>query len=102
MNEATETGRAQAPIPEKLRRWLTANLMGVTEIRNALISEKGKEISRQYAYNLTKHPRFPKPVAELAMGPLWLRPDFAAFQALERPDGVPLSGRHASPQEDPR
>lgn len=49
------------------------DLMGAREIETAL------GVSRQRVQQLVKHPDFPAPVARLAMGSLWNRPDFEAW-----------------------
>ncbi|BFU44196.1 helix-turn-helix transcriptional regulator [Krasilnikovia sp. MM14-A1004] len=50
------------------------NLMGAHEIRVRLGG-----ISRQRAYQLTSRRDFPAPVAELAMGNVWLAEDVEAW-----------------------
>lgn len=49
-------------------------------------------VSRQRADQLTKHPKFPKPVDTLAMGPVWREADVRAFLAAPRPAGRPRKG----------
>ena len=46
-------------------------------------------VTRQRAYQLTRHPKFPKPVQELAMGPVWRESDVVAFLATPRAAGRP-------------
>lgn len=46
-------------------------------------------VSRQRADQLTKNPKFPKPVDVLAMGPVWREADVAKFLAEPRPAGRP-------------
>ncbi|WP_412735716.1 helix-turn-helix transcriptional regulator [Krasilnikovia sp. MM14-A1259] len=57
------------------------NLMGAHEIRVRLGG-----ISRQRAYQLTSRRDFPTPVAELAMGNVWLAEDVEAWIKERRPD----------------
>lgn len=44
-------------------------------------------VSRQRASQLSKHPDFPKPVAELAMGPVWREADVQKFLDTPRKPG---------------
>lgn len=46
-------------------------------------------VSRQRADQLTKHPQFPRPVAELAMGKVWREADVQTFLDTPRPPGRP-------------
>ena len=60
----------------------TVELVGAHEIRVLLGG-----ISRQRVYQLTSRKDFPKPVAELAQGKVWLVDDVAAWIRSRRPDG---------------
>jgi predicted DNA-binding transcriptional regulator AlpA len=58
-------------------------------------------VSRQRAAQLAAHVEFPKPVARLAMGPVWREADVKAFLAVERkpgrkPSNPDVLGRQAS------
>lgn len=53
-----------------------ANLVGLTEVAELL------GVSRQRAHQLTRTPipKFPKPLARLASGPVWTRRDVIAYR----------------------
>nr|WP_306421561.1 DNA-binding protein [Actinoplanes campanulatus] len=55
-------------------------LLGAHEIRIRL-----GNVSRQRAYQLTSRDGFPKPVADLAQGQVWLAADVDAWLAVHRP-----------------
>ena len=44
-------------------------------------------VSRQRATQLTRHPDFPKPVARLAMGPVWREAEVIEFRDTPRKPG---------------
>jgi len=46
-------------------------------------------VSPQRADQLTKHPKFPAPVQELAQGRIWVEDEVKAFLATPRPAGRP-------------
>lgn len=73
---------------------LDGQLMGVAEIA-AHLAESGRAVSRARASQYTHHPRFPRPVAALKQGKVWLRHEVVAFFRMERP-----AGRHLPPQQD--
>jgi predicted DNA-binding transcriptional regulator AlpA len=54
--------------------------MGAHEIRTRLGG-----ISRQRVYQLTSRPDFPKPVADLRQGKVWLTGDVEAWMVERRP-----------------
>ncbi|WP_328518403.1 DNA-binding protein [Actinoplanes oblitus] len=56
-------------------------LVGTHEIRVRLGG-----ISRQRVDQITRKPGFPKPLAELAQGRVWLADDVAAWQKTHRPE----------------
>jgi prophage regulatory protein len=56
-------------------------LVGTHEIRVRLGG-----ISRQRVDQITKKPSFPKPLAELAQGRVWLADDVAAWLKTHRPE----------------
>ncbi|BCJ51826.1 hypothetical protein Asp14428_33010 [Actinoplanes sp. NBRC 14428] len=58
-----------------------SHLMGAHEIRMRLGS-----ISRQRTYQITSNPGFPKPVATLSQGNVWLRDDVEQWICIHRPD----------------
>lgn len=59
-------------------------LVGITEIAGILGT------SRQRASELARSPRFPAPLADLAAGPVWLKPNIARFvQEWDRRPGRP-------------
>lgn len=55
--------------------------MGPGEIHERL----GGNLSRQRVYQLTRHPTFPKPAAELAMGNVWDGDDVERWIREHRP-----------------
>lgn len=59
-------------------------LVGITEISHIL------GVSRQRASELARSPKFPKPVTELASGPVWIAPNISRFvDEWERRPGRP-------------
>jgi prophage regulatory protein len=53
-------------------------------------------VSRKRAWQLTRHPKFPAPVQELAATPVWLESDVQAFLDTPRPAGrKPGYSRHS-------
>jgi predicted DNA-binding transcriptional regulator AlpA len=44
-------------------------------------------VTSKRAWQLTKHPAFPKPVQTLAMGPVWRDSDVQKFLDTPRPSG---------------
>lgn len=54
-------------------------LVGVHEIANLIGDITGEPVSRQAASVLARSPGFPKPLTELAAGPVWLAPAVRAF-----------------------
>lgn len=61
--------------------------MGVREAAEflGLTTQRISQLSRE-------HPRFPDPVAELRMGPVWLSEDIEAFSKIPRKKGRPPKG----------
>jgi len=57
------------------------NLMGPGEIKQRI----NANLSRQRIYQLTQHPSFPKPLAELAMGDVWDGDDVEEWIREHRP-----------------
>lgn len=55
-------------------------IVGAHEIRVRLGS-----VSRQRVYQITSRPDFPKPVADLAQGKVWLEEDVEAWADMHRP-----------------
>jgi hypothetical protein len=62
-------------------------LAGLAEVAGLASEHYGRAITRKRAWQLTQHPAFPKPVGDLAMGPVWLEDDVRAFLAVPRPAG---------------
>jgi prophage regulatory protein len=58
------------------------NLMGAHEIRIRLGG-----VSRQRAYQITSRADFPKPIADLAQGKVWLTEDVETWMAAHRRNG---------------
>jgi prophage regulatory protein len=58
------------------------NLMGAHEIRIRLGG-----VSRQRAYQITSRVDFPKPIADLAQGKVWLTEDVEVWMAAHRRNG---------------
>lgn len=56
-------------------------LLGTHEIR-----VRFGGVSRQRVYQITTRDSFPKPVAELAQGRVWLREEVAAWMKIHRPE----------------
>ena len=46
-------------------------------------------VTRKRAWQLTRHPKFPVPVQELAATPVWRESDVQAWLATPRPPGRP-------------
>ena len=46
-------------------------------------------VTRKRAWQLTRHPKFPEPVQELAATPVWREDDVQAWLATPRPPGRP-------------
>lgn len=59
-------------------------LLGAHEIRACL-----GNVSRQRVYQLTARTDFPRPIAELAQGKVWLASDVEAWIAARRATGTP-------------
>ncbi|MDI6103545.1 AlpA family phage regulatory protein [Actinoplanes sp. NEAU-A12] len=57
----------------------TLRLLGAHEIRTQI-----GEISRQRVYQLARRPDFPRPVAELAQGKVWLAEEVEAWLEARR------------------
>lgn len=58
-------------------------IVGAHEIRVRLAG-----VSRQRVYQITSRPDFPKPVADLAQGKVWLADDVEAWIATHRPEST--------------
>jgi len=65
----------------------TPKLAGLAEFASLASEHYGRTISRKRAWELSKHPKFPLPIQELAMGPVWQESDVLAFLAIDRPAG---------------
>jgi hypothetical protein len=77
-----------APIAHRLidTSQLSTELVGGAEIL-AMLAERGRTVSRHRIGELTRHRKFPPPVATLRMGQVWLRGDVARFLDTPRPVG---------------
>ena len=75
-----DAGQATAAVGE-------VNLAGLAEVASLASEHYGRTISRKRAWELSKHPKFPAPVQDLAMGPVWLESEVLAFFEIPRPSG---------------
>jgi hypothetical protein len=63
-------------------------LAGLAEIAGLLAERAGKpKVSRSYAGQVVKHPDFPPPAQQLAMGPVWAEADVIEYLATPRKPG---------------
>ncbi|HEX2059053.1 MAG TPA: hypothetical protein VHI71_11885 [Actinomycetota bacterium] len=75
-----------ATFEERLEEPTYPELVGITEIADLLGT------SRQRASELARSPKFPTPLADLAAGPVWLKPTVARFlREWDRKPGRPRS-----------
>lgn len=100
--QALEAGRRLVVIALEgvgLADWIADPVEAVPEGRPSLPMFLGHQevshalgVSRQRLLEMRRSPRFPKPVAELASGPVWMRPVITAFLSRwERKPGRPTN-----------